>query len=290
MSKLVERLLIFFIGLPLCLAMVVFLPHKSHLATNIIVTVFCVLGAIELSDILKKKNLPVSRLEAGILGAMAPAGMTLMVSFDVDPFIMPALIVASAGWLLISRVFVPLGRKTASAVLDDALGHTVAGFAVLFYPSSFLSWLILMNRLPHSSTLIVAFLCVVFANDSLAWAAGMLFGKTNRGVFAASPNKSVAGFAAGLAASVGVGLALAAYLPAVFTASRFSPLVSGFVLGFSTGAAAVLGDLAESALKRSANVKDSGSMIPGRGGILDSIDSLALSAPVFYVVYRLLFL
>jgi phosphatidate cytidylyltransferase len=147
-----------------------------------------------------------------------------------------------------------------------------------------------MNRLPHSPTLIVAFLCVVFANDSLAWAAGMLFGRTNRGVFAVSPNKSVAGFVAGLAASVGVGLALAAYLPAVFTASRFPPLVSGLVLGLSTGVAAVLGDLAESAFKRSADVKDSGSLIPGRGGILDSIDSLALSAPVFYVVYRLLFL
>jgi phosphatidate cytidylyltransferase len=61
------------------------------------------------------------------------------------------------------------------------------------------------------------------------------------------------------------------------------------MLGLFTGIAAVLGDLAESALKRSAGVKDSGSLIPGRGGILDTIASLALSAPVFYVGYRLLF-
>jgi phosphatidate cytidylyltransferase len=288
-KKLIERLLIFFIGLPACLALFAFLPQKNHLAANVLITVFCVLGAVELSDMLKKKNLLISRLEAGILGAIVPAGMTLLVSFGVDPFIMPALIVSSAGWLLVSVVFVPVKQINAGAKLDDALSHTVAGFAVLFYPSSFLSWLILMNRLPHSPTLIIAFLCVVFANDSLAWMTGLLFGRTNRGIFAVSPNKSLAGFIGGLAASVGVGLALAAALPHVFNSARFPPLVSGLMLGLFTGIAAVLGDLAESALKRSAGVKDSGSLIPGRGGILDTIDSLALSAPVFYVGYRLLF-
>jgi phosphatidate cytidylyltransferase len=288
-KKLTERLLIFFIGLPLCLAIVILLPQKNHLATNILVTIFCVLGAVELRDMLKKKNFPISRLEAGVLGAMAPVGMTLLVSFGVDPFIIPALIVTSAGWLLVSVVFVPVRQKNAETKLDNALDHTVAGFAVLFYPSSFLSWLILMNRLPHSSTLIIAFLCVVFGNDSLAWTVGILFGKTNRGIVAVSPNKSLAGFIAGIAASTGAGLLLAAALPYVFSAARFPPPVSGLVLGLFTGAAAVLGDLAESALKRSAGVKDSGALVPGRGGILDSIDSLALSAPVFYVVYRLLF-
>jgi phosphatidate cytidylyltransferase len=289
-KKLIERLLIFFIGLPACLAVVALLPQKNHLATNVLVIIFCVLGAVELSQMLKKKGMLVSRLEAGVLGTVVPAGMTLLVSFGVDPLVMPAIIIASAGWLLVSRVFVPAKREAAAGKkLDNALGHTMAGFTLLFYPSSFLSWLILMNRLPHSPTLTIAFLCVVFANDSFAWSAGMLFGGTNRGVFAVSPNKSVAGFAAGLAASVGVGLALASALPHVFKAARFTPLVSGLILGLLTGAAAVLGDLAESALKRSAGVKDSGTLIPGRGGILDSVDSLALSAPVFYVVYRLLF-
>jgi phosphatidate cytidylyltransferase len=287
--KLVERLLIFFIGLPVCFSLVVLLPQKNHLAINILVTIFCILGAIELAGMLKKKNMPISCLVAGILGSIAPIGMTLLVSFGVDPFIIPALIVTAAGWLLVYGVFVPVNQQAAQAKLDTALSRTVAGFALLFYPSSFLSWLILMNRLPHSPALIVAFLGVVFANDSLAWTAGMLFGKTNRGIFAVSPNKSLAGFIAGIAASIGVGLTLAVTLPHIFNAARFPPIISGVLLGFLTGAAAVLGDLAESALKRSAGVKDSGGLIPGRGGILDSIDSLALSAPVFYIVYRLLF-
>ncbi|MDR1148312.1 MAG: phosphatidate cytidylyltransferase [Spirochaetaceae bacterium] len=290
MKKLVERLLIFFIGIPSCIAVVVFLPQQNHLAVNLLVIIFCVLGAIELSDMLKKKGLTISRLEAGILGSIAPVGMTLLVSFGVDTFIMPALILTGAGWLLVSGVFVSANRQdTAETKLDNALNRVAAGFALLFYPSSFLSWIILMNRLSHSSILIIAFLCVVFANDSLAWAAGMLFGKGNRGIFAVSPNKSLVGFITGIAASIGVGLALAALLPHVFISARFPPLVSGLILGLLTGTAAMLGDLAESALKRSAAVKDSGCLIPGRGGILDSIDSLALSAPVFYMVYRLLF-
>jgi phosphatidate cytidylyltransferase len=289
-KKLVERLLVFFIGIPSCIAVVVFLPQRNHLAVNILVIIFCILGAIELSDMLKKKGLTISRLEAGILGSIAPAGMTLLVSFGADTFIMPALILTGAGWLLVSGVFVSANRQeTAETKLDNALNRVAAGFALLFYPSSFLSWIILMNRLSHSSILIIAFLCVVFANDSLAWAAGMLFGKGNRGIFAVSPNKSLVGFITGIAASIGVGLALAALLPRVFISARFPPLVSGLILGLLTGTAAMLGDLAESALKRSVAVKDSGCLIPGRGGILDSIDSLALSAPVFYMVYRLLF-
>ncbi|MDR2097088.1 MAG: phosphatidate cytidylyltransferase [Spirochaetaceae bacterium] len=290
MKKLTERLLVFFIGLPLCLVIVVLLPQKNHLALNILVIVFCYLGAVELSNMLRNKNLSVSRLEAGILGAIIPVGMTLSVSFGVDPLVIPALIVVSAGWLLVSGVFVTVKREAADTKLANTLNHAAAGFAALLYPSSFLSWLILINRLPHSTMLIIAFLCMVFANDSLAWTAGILFGRTNQGIFAVSPNKSIAGFISGLAASVGVGLALASALPhIVFNAARFTPLVSGFVLGLFTGAAAILGDLAESALKRGAGVKDSGTLIPGRGGILDSIDSLALSAPVFYVVYRFLF-
>ncbi|GHV22968.1 phosphatidate cytidylyltransferase [Spirochaetia bacterium] len=283
MSKLVQRLLIFFIGLPAALAVVFFLPQKNHLAANIVVIILCVLGGAELSVLLKKKNLIIHPMEAAVLAVLVPAAMMLHVSFNVDAILIPGLIVAAMMWLLVSRIF-SKGEK-----LDDALGRFISGLAVMFYPSVFFGWIILMNRLPESTYLILAFLCVVIANDSLAWLAGMLFGKSNRGLIAASPNKSIVGFITGILASTLAGLIFAFVMPGVFIAAHFPPVVSGLALGFLTGLAAVSGDLAESALKRSAGVKDSGGIIPGRGGALDSIDSLAMAAPVFYIVYRLLF-
>jgi phosphatidate cytidylyltransferase len=59
------------------------------------------------------------------------------------------------------------------------------------------------------------------------------------------------------------------------------------VLGLSTGVTVILGDLLESGLKRSAGVKDSGIVIPARGGILDSVDSMILTAPLFYYFFTL---
>jgi phosphatidate cytidylyltransferase len=56
-----------------------------------------------------------------------------------------------------------------------------------------------------------------------------------------------------------------------------------------TGIAATFGDLCESAIKRSAGIKDSGGLIAGRGGVLDSVDSIALAVPVFYYAWQIFF-
>jgi len=61
------------------------------------------------------------------------------------------------------------------------------------------------------------------------------------------------------------------------------------ILGGATATAAIVGDIFESILKRCVNIKDSGNIIPGRGGVLDSIDSILLSAPVYYILCDLLF-
>ncbi|GMO30739.1 MAG: phosphatidate cytidylyltransferase [Termitinemataceae bacterium] len=286
MSKIISRLLIFFVGLPATLAVVWFLPQKSHLAVNVLVILFCALGAVELSGILKHKNIFVNKIEAAVLGSLIPLAMTLLVSFfdGEHPIIIECFLVAGASWILISRVF------SNEKKLENVISYVSAGFAVLIYPGAFLSWIVLMNRLHDSNYLIVAFLCIVLVNDSLAWFFGILFGKSSRGYIDASPNKSIVGFIAGIASSAVIGIVLAKLLPNVFEESRFSVLISGFILGLTTGIAGVLGDLSESAIKRSANVKDSGGIVPGRGGILDSIDSLAIAAPVFYTVFRLLFI
>ena len=121
-----------------------------------------------------------------------------------------------------------------------------------------------------------------------------MFGKNNRGLIPASRNKSIAGFAGGLLASIVIPVTAAVLFPSVFFVNGgntvFSSVVpAAAILGFFTGIFATLGDLAESAIKRSCDVKNSGSIFMERGGILDSVDSIGAAAPVFFLIYNLLF-
>jgi phosphatidate cytidylyltransferase len=159
----------------------------------------------------------------------------------------------------------------------------------MIYPGLFLAWIVRMALFPEAETVILIYLLIVILNDAMAWAVGGLFGKNNRGFFAASPNKSIAGFIGGLAASLSTGIAAVIFFPLAFNSAVMASIPAGVLLGLGTGAAAILGDLSESALKRSADMKDSGNLILGRGGALDSIDSLALAAPVYYILYQILF-
>lgn len=283
MKKVMARFLIFFIGIPFFTGLVIFLPYRNHLCINILVVLTSALGAIEFQNILKQKNLVIPLRQAAFLGGLCPALITAAVSFNFSILGISAVFMAVISWLILSGIFASVQKQSAF------INRTAAGFSLILYPSFFIVWIIPMSLLPNSSILIVLYLLTVFLNDSSAWAVGMLFGNGNRGFIPASPSKSIAGFAAGIFVSLVVGLAGAKLFPLVFV-PRFIPLIpAGAFLGLITGIAATLGDLGESVLKRSAGIKDSGFLIPGRGGILDSIDSLTLAAPVYYLVYRLLF-
>jgi phosphatidate cytidylyltransferase len=286
--KLVERLLVFFIGVPLVLCMLLLLPQKRHLVINIAIIAISALGGMEFADFLKKKNprAALSPVSAALLGMAAPLSMTLAVSFNAPISVIAILITALVMWLIVSRTFV------AEDKLNAALDSMAAGFAVILYPGFFIAWITAMMRWPHeelASMIVLVFLLIAFGNDSAAWAFGVLLGKGNQGFIKASPNKSIAGFAGGLAASIGIGVGAAFLIPTTFAAKALPASFAGLILGLATGIAASVGDLGESAMKRSANIKDSGALIPGRGGVLDSVDSICFAAPVYYIVYWLLF-
>ncbi|MDR3341195.1 MAG: phosphatidate cytidylyltransferase [Treponema sp.] len=283
MKKLIQRFLMFIIGLPLTVIIVVALPQKHHLVANITVILLSALGAVEFAELLKQKNNVISLAEAAILGALSPLAMTLAVSFGLHGEVIPAAFILGAAWVLVSRVFVQEDK------LRDVTGRAAAGFAVMMYPGLFMAWIIRMALLDHADMVILMFLFMVIANDSTAWAAGLLFGKGNQGIIPVSPNKSVAGFIGGFVASVLVGLGAVLLVPEVFSSRRLPTIYAGIILGCISGIAAGLGDLGESAMKRSVQVKDSGSIIPGRGGVLDTIDSICLAAPVYYASYWFLF-
>jgi phosphatidate cytidylyltransferase len=283
MKKLIERLLTFFIGLPVLLALIILLPGHNHLVLNLLVVIFSALGGMEFQNILKQKNLYLPLSEAAVLGGLIPALATAAVSFSFGIMGIAIIVTLSLFWLIISRIFSVQEKQ------DAFVFRAAAGFSVIMYPGVFLSWIILMSLLPSPEIIIITYLLIVFLNDSAAWAAGMLFGKNNRGIILASPNKSIAGFAGGMLASLAIGLGAVMVFPEVFI-PRMLPLpLAGILLGLISGIAATLGDLGESVLKRSAGIKDSGFIMPGRGGILDSIDSISLAAPIFYLFYYLLF-
>ena len=301
--KVVQRLCIFFIGVPAATSVIVFLPQYNHLAMNMVVVLFSSVGAVEFALMLKTKGFPVYTAEAAILGALAPLSATFIVAFGTNIQIAQALFVAGASWVLISEIFLnrqgrkqhtadplPLNGPAETPVdFSRVLSRLSAAFSVMIYPGLFLSWIITMSALEHSTIVIISFAFTVMANDSLAWVTGMLFGKNNKGIFSVSPNKSIAGYAGGMAGSIGVCIAMAHVFTGAFVPDQIARLPSAILLGLFSGITVILGDLAESAIKRSCGFKDSGDLFPGRGGVLDSTDSIALTAPLFYVLYRFFF-
>jgi phosphatidate cytidylyltransferase len=132
--------------------------------------------------------------------------------------------------------------------------------------------------LERGRALVLFLLAVTWTVDTLAYAAGRIFGKHPLAPLL-SPKKTLEGLAGaalgGMAGGVLLGRALLELPPA-----------AALVLGLAVALLGQAGDLFESLWKRSAGVKDSGALIPGHGGILDRTDSLLLTAPLLYHGWR----
>ena len=125
------------------------------------------------------------------------------------------------------------------------------------------------------------YLFLVWGNDVFAYLTGVCFGK-HKMCPRLSPKKSWEGFAGGVAGSLVMG-ALAAY----FLDGNYTMWVG---LALVVSLSSVVGDLAESMFKREADVKDSGNIMPGHGGMLDRFDALLISAPfalIYILIYRM---
>lgn len=277
MNKVAKRLLTFFIGVPLVIAIVYF-DYLNHLLLQLVVGVFAVLGANEFYDMASKKNKLFTKEIVLIATALLP--------FTCYTFILSDLSLDITPWLYITISILLMGYECFTAkTFEFSLSKISYTLLTVFYCGFLITFISRMTILPNSKYIITLFLIFVFMCDSFAWFFGILFGKSTRGFVAASPNKSLVGFIGGIAGSIVCGLLLKLLLPSVFTIS-YKNLI---ILGLITSIAAIAGDLIESVFKRSCDVKDSGNLIPGRGGVLDSIDSILIAAPIFYIGYNFLF-
>lgn len=276
MNKVVKRLLTFFIGVPLVLG-VVYCNALHHLPLQILIGVFSVLGINEFYNMASKKSPLFNRALILIMTALMPVGCYLFIQTGLSLDITPWLFIVISVFLMGIECFTSKSFENSLS----KIAYTILG---IFYCGFLITFISRMTILPDSRYVISLFLIFVFMCDSAAWFFGILFGKTTRGFVAASPNKSIVGFIGGIVASIACGLIFKFVFPEIITLSY----IKVGILGFITSLSAIIGDLIESVFKRSCDVKDSGNIIPGRGGILDSIDSILIAAPIFYIGYNLL--
>jgi phosphatidate cytidylyltransferase len=153
-------------------------------------------------------------------------------------------------------------------------------FPILFVGLSF-GFLIGIRSFPGEDgrdLLLLLFSCIILA-DTGAYYVGRAFGRHLMAPVL-SPKKTWEGAFGGVVASV-----LGAILAHVWFYQRL-PLVHAITLGAILGVTSIVGDLSESMVKRSGDVKDSSGLLPGHGGVLDRTDSLIFSGPILYYYYR----
>lgn len=147
-----------------------------------------------------------------------------------------------------------------------------------------LCYFIALEYLIHFKWIIVALISMIWINDTGAYLVGCTFGR-HRLYEAISPKKSWEGFFGGIIFNIGAGVAF-------FYMFRHAhvdwSLISWIVVGICVSVTATVGDLFESMIKRNCDVKDSGSIIPGHGGILDRIDSLLFVVPMLVMLISII--
>jgi phosphatidate cytidylyltransferase len=184
----------------------------------------------------------------------------------------PGIIVPTLLATLACVTSVPLlGRSPLEQSLRDG---AMTLFGVLYLGLT-LGMLSMTRLLPQGEWLIFFLLLVTWASDTGAYYVGTLYGR-HRLAPTISPKKTVEGLVGGLIAAI-----IAGYIARWW----FLPELSGLdclVLATLLTIAGLWGDLAESAMKRTVGMKDSGGILPGHGGMLDRLDSLLFATPVFY--------
>jgi len=176
---------------------------------------------------------------------------------------------------------------TFSRPMEQVLTDATATVFCLFYVGFTLTSLPnLREQFANGHSLVAFLLCVVWAGDTAALYVGKAWGR-HKMAPTLSPNKTwegALGSMAGSLAAAAILVGLAELLQAHDIALLAYPEDIWYWLGLAAivNVAAQVGDLAESGLKRSAGVKDSGSLLPGHGGVLDRIDALLIAAPVLW--------
>lgn len=251
----------------------------------VMLTLLAMVGLWEYYTMLDRKHLPNFKIIGMLCGGIMSAGSFYFMSHWSVTHAQDFEIVALIGCVLV--VFArQMFQKTRDLSPLETMAYTL--FGLFYVPWMFLFVSKIVYVIPHEpghvkGHLYVLWLLVVTKfSDMGAYLTGSLIGRHPL-VPHISPKKTWEGFFGALAFSTGGACGLVALKPEWF--SYFTQR-DAVILGLALGFAAVIGDLAESIVKRSADAKDSGRLLPGIGGALDLIDSILFTAPLLYFYLR----
>lgn len=249
------------------LPFLLFFIHQGGIWLFVLVTAAAELGLWEYYRIMLRED---EKMTSGLpLIGFCAAFLILYTAYLNAPDLMVAALACN---LLAGALIVVLRFGTTPNIIKTMTKQILG---VIYIPL-FLAYLLLIRNSANGALWLYFILAIVFAGDISALYVGSAFGRHKLSP-AVSPGKTVEGSLGGLVANLSVGgLIKLFFLPALTW-----PQTILFCL--LIGAAGQFGDLFESAMKRSSQVKDSGGLLPGHGGILDRIDALLFAAPIAYL-------
>lgn len=276
------RLLTAAIALPILIASIIlpwYIPQTVWIFVAIAVAALLT-GLFEFYSLTKKLEL---KADAGIayLGAAA-----LTVSFIFDaPAKAPDLLILTLALFVIAVLISQSFRfQVDFTKMLAGVSVTILGVLYIVFLGGFLISIRVgfENTAGLSTDLLLYFFIVMFGSDAGAYFVGRSFGK-HKLAPKISPGKTVEGLIGGIMAAAG----LAALCTLIFFQEL--PYQYSIPLAIVMASVGVLGDLAESAIKRGSKTKDTATTLPGHGGLLDRLDSLLFNAPILYYFARFYF-
>ena len=258
------------------LTAIVFLPilfatiwHPNPLFFAGLATVAILLGMNEFCT-LASRNIISSGTR--FLAIVVSAGICVAAYFD-NPVFLGGMIL----FLIVGDHILKLTREPDLPKMLLSSAAPVFGVVYVALLGGFIiSLRVIVSPIPDlASKLLTLFFIVVFAGDTLAYYTGRTLGR-HKLAPRISPGKTIEGAIGGLAGNVAAGFI------AHYTFFPELPLLHVVPLGIVMGVLGILGDLYESMLKRGAEVKDAGKLVPGHGGLLDRLDSMVFNAPLLY--------
>lgn len=195
--------------------------------------------------------------------------------------------------VIVCLILVIFGRQMFNAIKDQeplaAIAYTLFGLIYIPFLFNFLTKIVYLSP-PDAATgmvtgqfYVIYLIVVTKFSDMGGYLFGMLFGR-HRSVPHISPKKTWEGFVGALVTALFASWLVVTLLPGKLPALRTVDII---LLPVLLGVAAIIGDLAESIIKRSTETKDSSRVLPGIGGTLDLIDSVLFTAPILYFYMRL---